>query len=262
VTSTLDRILDGVRAGLPALASRREALEQAARRAPPAPDFKAALRRPEVAVIAELKRKSPSAGLLAPRLDSAARARTYEAGGAAALSVLTEADHFGGSLSDLEGVAAVVTLPLIRKDFILHELQVIEARASGAAAVLLIVRALDPSALRDLLAAARRWGIEALVETHDEREVDLALAAGATVIGVNSRDLGDFTINAKAAWALLRQLPSDIVAVAESGMKDVAAVEAAAAAGADAVLVGSALSVADDPGPLLAGMAAVPRHGR
>ena len=263
MTSTLDRILDGVRAGLPALAARREELEARASGRPSPPDFRAALRRPMVSVIAELKRKSPSAGLIAPRLDPATRARAYASAGAAALSVLTEQEHFGGALADLESVGAVVTLPLLRKDFILHELQVVEARAAGASAILLIVRALEPAQLRHLLAAAHRWGLAALVEAHDQREIDLALASGATILGVNSRDLGDFSIDASRAWALLGRLPADVIAVAESGMKDVAAVRAAAAAGgADAVLVGSALSAADDPAPLLAAMAAVPRRGR
>jgi len=187
-----------------------------------------------VAVIADLKRRSPSAGLIAPKLDPAARATAYAAAGASALSVLTEGEHFGGSIADLEAVGKAVSLPLIRKDFILHELQVTEARAAGAAAILLIVRALEPAALRKLLAAARGWGLEALVEAHDQRDIDLALGAGATIIGVNSRDLGDFSIDATAAWELVRKLPGDVIAVAESGMKDVAAVVAAADAGADA----------------------------
>jgi len=262
VTSTLDRILTGVRAGLPALAARREALEDAARRRPLAAGFRGALRRPEVAVIAELKRRSPSAGVIAPRLDPATRSRIYADAGAAALSVLTEREHFGGSVTDLEAVAGAVSVPLLRKDFILHELQIIEARAAGAAAVLLIVRALEPATLRDLLAAARHWGLDALVEAHDRREVDVALSAGATILGINSRDLGDFSINAPAAWSLLAELPPDIIGVAESGMKDVEAVRAAAAAGADAVLVGTALSIAEDPAAVLARMTAVGRHAR
>lgn len=262
MTSTLDRILAGVRAGLPALASRRAVLEAAATRRPAPAGFRAALLRSTVAVIAELKRKSPSAGLIAPRLDPAARARIYAGSGAAALSVLTEEEHFGGAVSDLEAVSRAVALPLLRKDFILHELQVVEARAAGAAAVLLIVRALDPAALRALLAAAGRWGLDALVEVHDRRELDAALTAGATLVGVNSRDLADLRINTPAAWQLLRDIPSGVVAVAESGMKDVEAVRAAADAGADAVLVGTALSAADDPATLLAGMAGVSRHAR
>ncbi|HEX5004547.1 MAG TPA: indole-3-glycerol-phosphate synthase [Gemmatimonadales bacterium] len=260
--STLDRILDGVRTGLPSLAARRGELEAAAAARPAPPDFRRALVGPRVAVIAELKRRSPSAGLIAPKLVPAERARVYEGAGAAALSVLTEAAHFGGALADLESVRSAVALPLLRKDFILHELQVVEARAAGASAVLLIVRALTPAMLRDLLAAAGRWGIGALVEAHDRRELDVALAAGATIIGVNSRDLGNFTIDTGAAWGLVKHLPSDVVAVAESGMQDAVAVRSAAEAGADAVLVGSALSVAPDPAALLAELAAVPRHGR
>lgn len=262
MTSTLDRILDGIRAGLPALAARRKVLEDAAAGRRPPPSFRDALRRPTVAVIAELKRKSPSAGLIAPQLDPATRAVTYAGAGAAALSVLTETEHFGGAISDLEAVGAVVDLPLLRKDFILHELQIVEARAAGAAAVLLIVRALEPVLLRNLLAAARSWGLDALVEAHDQREVDLALWAGAGIVGINSRDLGDFSIDAAAAWALVSRLPADVIAVAESGMRDAHAVEVAAGAGADAVLVGSALSSSADPAPLLAGMAAVARRAR
>jgi len=262
MSSTLDRILTGIRAGLPALAARREELEAAAGRRPAPPDFREALRRPKVAVIAELKRKSPSAGLIAPRLDPVERGQRYAGAGAAALSVLTEEAHFGGSLADLEAVRSAVAVPLLRKDFIIHELQVVEARAAGASAVLLIVRALTPPELRALVDATHRWGMHALIEAHDRREVAAALAAGATIVGVNSRDLGDFSINLGAAWKLVRELPGDVVAVAESGMRDVAAVRAAAEAGADAVLVGTALSAADDPGALLTSMAEIPRHGR
>lgn len=260
--STLDRILDGVRTGLPALASRRGELEAAASRRPNPPDFRQALLGPRVAVVAELKRKSPSAGLVAPRQAPADRARVYAAGGASALSVVTEPDHFGGAVEDLEAVAAAVALPLLRRDFVLHELQIVEARAAGASAVLLIVRALPPATLRDLVTAAGRWGLAALVEAHDRREVDAALAAGATILGINSRDLGTMTVDTASAWHLIDRLPAGVAAVAESGMQDAAAVRAAADAGADAVLVGSALSSATDPGALLAQMAAVPRRGR
>ncbi len=262
MSSTLDRILSGIRAGLPALAARRGELEAAAARREPPGDFRSALLGPRIAVIAELKRKSPSAGLIAPRLDPVTRGALYSRAGAAALSVLTEEAHFGGSLADLEAVHSAVSIPLLRKDFIVHELQVVEARAAGAAAVLLIVRALTPAELQALLEATRRWGMHALVEAHDRREVATALAAGATIVGVNSRDLGDFSIDMAAAWDLVRALPGDVVAVAESGMRDVAAVRAAADAGADAVLVGTALSAADEPAALLAGMAEVPRRGR
>lgn len=262
MSATLNRILDLVRDGLPALAARRGELEAAAGARPAPPDFPSALLRPAVAVIAELRPKSPSAGLVAARIDPVARARVCQAAGAAAISVPTEEAHLGGSLGDLEAVARVVGVPLLRRDFILHELQVIEARAAGAAAVSLIVRALTPGELRGLLGAAGRWGLHALVEVHDRREVRAALDAGATVVEVRGRDLRDVAGAGGSAWSLLREIPAGVVVVAGSGMRDVGAVEAAAEAGADAVLVGPALSSAKDPAELLAAMAGVKRRGR
>jgi len=153
-------------------------------------------------------------------------------------------------------------VPHLRKDFILDELQVLEARAAGAAAVLLIVRALPQARLAALLAAARAVGLDALVEVHTGPEVARALDAGAEILGVNSRDLDSFRIDTAAAWAILQTLPANVIAVAESGMASAADVEAASAAGADAVLIGTALSAAADPDTLLARLAAVRRHGR
>jgi indole-3-glycerol phosphate synthase len=260
--TTLDQILTSTRDGLGALHARREALAREAATAPAARPFGAALRGDRVRVIAELKRRSPSAGSIRDDLDPAGRAALYAAHGAAAVSVLTDGPFFGGSVEDLRSAARAAGVPLLRKDFILDELQIVEARAAGASAVLLIVRALPPDRLRALLGAARAQGLEALVEVHTEDELDRALDAGARVIGVNSRDLDTFRIDIAAAWRLLALVPPEAVAVAESGMATADDVARAADAGADAVLVGSALSRAADPAGLLEALAAVARRGR
>jgi indole-3-glycerol phosphate synthase len=259
---TLDQILSSTRDGLAALHRRRAAVEREAAAAPRAPSFAPGLRRATVAVIAEVKRRSPSAGAIREDLDPAERAERYARHGAAAISVLTDGPFFGGSLDDLRAAAARSRVPLLRKDFILDELQVLEARAAGAAAVLLIVRALSQARLAALLAAARAAGLDALVEVHTGPEVARALDAGAEILGVNSRDLDSFRIDTAAAWAVLQTLPANVIAVAESGMASAADVEAASAAGADAVLIGTALSAAADPDALLARLAAVRRRGR
>jgi indole-3-glycerol phosphate synthase len=213
-------------------------------------------------VIAEVKRRSPSAGVIRDDLDPLERAVLYARHGASAISVLTDRPHFGGSVEDLRAAASRVELPLLRKDFILDELQVIEARAAGAAAVLLIVRALPPARLEALLACARAAELEALVEVHTAVELDRALGAGAEIVGVNSRDLDSFRIDVAGAWELLGRVPADRVAVAESGMHGPEDVELAAASGADAVLVGTALSAAADPAALLRQLSHVARRGR
>jgi indole-3-glycerol phosphate synthase len=259
---SLDQILDSTRRGLPTLASRRAVLEQEAAARPTPPSLHAALRRAHVAVIAEVKRRSPSAGVIRADLDPAERARVYAGHGASAISVLTDREHFGGSVGDLRAAAEAVEVPLLRKDFILDELQVTEARAAGAAAVLLIVRALTRSRLASLLDSVREAGLEALVEVHSPAELDVALEAGAGIVGVNSRDLDTFRIDVAAAWALIGRVPSDRIAVAESGMGTAEDVERAADSGADAVLIGSALSSAPDPAALIGRLSAVRRHGR
>jgi indole-3-glycerol phosphate synthase len=259
---SLDQILDSTRRGLPFLRERRGALEREAGLRPRPPSLSRALQREQVAVVAEVKRRSPSAGVIRDDLDPRERAALYARHGAAAISVLTDQPHFGGSVEDLRAAASRVDLPLLRKDFILDELQVIEARAAGAAAVLLIVRALSPERLEALLACARTAGLEALVEVHTAAELDRALGAGAEIVGVNSRDLDTFRIDVSGAWELLARVPSNRVAVAESGMHSPADVERAAAAGADAVLVGTALSAAPDPAGLLRQLSEVPRRGR
>jgi indole-3-glycerol phosphate synthase len=190
------------------------------------------------------------------------RAVGYARAGASAISVLTDGPFFGGSLDDLRAVASAVEVPVLRKDFILAEEQLLEARAAGASAALLIVRALGEERLGQLVRVAREVGLETLVEVHTAEELEAAVDAGAEVIGVNSRDLDSFRIDVEAAWRLVGRVPADRVAVAESGMARVADAERAAAAGADAVLVGTALSASADPFALAAGLAGIGRRGR
>lgn len=210
----------------------------------PAPSFAHSLRRLDVAVIAEIKRRSPSKGNLDTSLQASVRAAEYAAGGAAALSILTEPSEFGGSLDDLAAAAGAVAVPLLRKDFIVDDIQVLEARASGASAVLLIARAHPARALFALAAAARCVGLDVLLEVRDEFELERALGVPSGVIGVNNRDLETLVIDDGVSERLLRLVPPDRVAVYESGVRDVSGVRRAAALGADAVLVGSALSLA------------------
>lgn len=240
----------------------RAELEAIVAGAPAVPDFAAALRRPTVAVIAELKRSSPSKGTLDASLDATARTRAYVSGGAAALSILTEPTRFGGSLADLRDVRAAVPVPLLRKDFITDEIQVLEARAYGASAVLLIARALEPSRLSELAAAVVAHGMTPLIEVRDEAELARAVAVAAAVIGVNNRDLETLVIEPEVGARMIPQVPSGRVAVYESGISDVAGVQRAAELGADAVLVGSSLSVAADASATVQALAAVPRIGR
>jgi len=259
---SLDQILDSTRRGLPSLRERRGALELAAGSVPRPPSLREALRGERVAVIAEVKRRSPSAGVIREDLDPGERAALYARHGAAAISVLTDQPHFGGSIDDLRAAASRVEVPLLRKDFILDELQVIEARAAGAAAVLLIVRALPSARLEALLGCVREAGLEAVVEAHTTAELDRALDVGAEIVGVNSRDLDTFRIDVAGAWELLARVPADRVVVAESGIHGPGDVDRAAAAGADAVLVGTALSADPDPAGLLRQLSEVPRRGR
>lgn len=260
--TTLDQILASTSATLPALRDRRAALELSARQAPAAAPFLPAGARKHLALIAEVKRRSPSQGSISELLDPVAHARSYAAAGASAISVLTDGPYFGGSLDDLRAVTAAVTVPCLRKDFILDELQILEARAAGASAVLLIVRALAPQRLQELLAAARDCRLEALVEVHDAGELDIALKSEARIIGINSRNLDDFRIDIPAAWALIRRIPRDRFAIAESGMASAADVRRAAEAGADGVLIGTALSSAPEPSDLAQQVASIPRIGR
>jgi indole-3-glycerol phosphate synthase len=245
-----------------ALERVREQLEEAAAAAGPVPSFASALRGGTVAVIAELKRRSPSMGTINERLDVPARAIAYEAAGAAALSVLTEPTRFGGSLSDLSAARAAVRLPLLRKDFIVHRLQLLEARGAGAAAVLLIARALPPGRRASLAAEARALGLEVLLEVRDERELEAALRVEHAVIGINNRNLETLALDVAVSARLLPLVPAARIAVYESGVKSRADVERAGALGADAVLVGSSLSASADAGAAVTALAGVAGSAR
>ena len=209
-------------------------------------DFAGALQAPGLSVIAELKRKSPSAGTLGGGADPAEVALSYEAGGAAALSVLTDGPHFGGSAEDLIAAHEAVALPVLRKDFTVDPRDVVDARAMGADCVLLIVAALDDHELQSLLALARDLALGALVEVHDEIELDRALQAGADLIGVNQRDLRTFEVDTERAVRVANRIPAGVVAVAESGVTGPEDAERLAAAGYDAILVGQSVVTADD----------------
>jgi indole-3-glycerol phosphate synthase len=260
--TTLDQILAATRARLPELWPRRAELERRAAAKPPPASWRLAFARRDVALVAEVKRRSPSAGVIQADLDPRAHAVAYATGGAAAISVLTDGPFFGGSLADLESVAGAVPIPVLRKDFILDELQLVEARAAGAGAVLLIVRALDSVRLRALARAAHGLGLGTLVEVHTEAELGTALAAEPTTIGVNSRDLATFKVDPVAALRLIAHVPRETPAIAESGILNRDDVLRAAGAGADAVLVGTVLSQAADPSVLVRTLVGVERRGR
>jgi len=229
---------------------------------PPA-SFSGALRgKGEVSVIAELKRKSPSKGSLNPSLKAAERAIEYVAGGAAALSILTEPTEFGGSLEDLAEVRQRVAAPLLRKDFHVDESQVWEGRVAGASAILLIARALEPGRLEALYGAVIEAGLEPLVEVRSWQELESAVRLGAPLIGVNARDLETLAIEPAVLDALLPAIPHGTIAIAESGVRSAADVARAAGCGADAVLVGSALSAAADGAGAVRALATVQRQGR
>jgi len=243
----------------------RDAVHEAALTAPPPRDFTGALRRGgRLAVIAELKRRSPSKGDLAPDLDPASTAAAYARGGAAALSVLTDHLFFGGTVDDLrEARAAAPDTPALRKDFVIDADQLYESRAIGADAVLLIVAAVpDRGLLRELHGLAGELGLGVLVEAHDEAELDVALGLDPTVVGVNARDLGTFEEDLGVAERLAARIPPPVVAVAESAIRGAADADRVAGAGYDAVLVGEALVRRADPAPLLTELAAIERRSR
>ena len=244
------------------LVPNRDGLEMSAAAAGPAPSFAAALGGGTVAVIAELKRRSPSMGSINEMLDVPARAAEYAAAGAAALSVLTEPSRFGGSLSDLRAARGAVLLPLLRKDFIVDRLQLLEARSAGASAVLLIARALSPERRRALAFEASALGLDVLLEVRDERELEHALRVDHAVIGINNRNLETLVMDDAVSARLLPLVPSDRFAVYESGVKNRQDIERAAALGADAVLVGSSLSAAAIGGAAVAALAGVARRTR
>jgi indole-3-glycerol phosphate synthase len=249
VTTVLESIVAGVREDL-AVRERQtsfSAVEHAVLAATPALDAEAVLRRPGLSLVAEVKRASPSKGTLSDIPDPAALATAYAAGGASVVSVLTEQRRFGGSLDDLDAVRRAVDVPVLRKDFMVSDYQVWEARAHGADLVLLIVAALSDPELAALLAHARELGMTALVEVHDEVETQRAVDAGATVIGVNARNLKTLEIHPETFSRLRPLIPEGVVTVAESGIAGPADAAGYAAQGADAVLVGEALVRTGDP---------------
>ena len=257
--SVLDEIVAGVRLDLQRredaapLADVRAALADAPGPRDPMPH----LRAPGSSVIAEVKRRSPSKGHLADIPDPATLATAYAAGGAAAISVLTEGRRFGGSLDDLRAVRAAVDTPLLRKDFIVESYQLVEARAAGADLVLLIVAALDDDTLRRLHDEARELGLAVLVEVHDEPETERAVTLGAELLGVNARNLKTLDVDADTFGRLAPLVPGDRVLVAESGITDESDVARFVSEGARAVLVGEALVKDGDPRGAVARMTGV-----
>ena len=238
---------DEARARAATLVPRAAELSRAIERLRQPPGFAAALRRAHVAVIAEVKRSSPSKGEINTGLDIEKQVRAYEKGGAAAISILTEPRRFGGSNEDLVRAHAAVPTPLLKKDFHVDVVQILEARSLGASAALVIARAVLPVRLKELIKMGDEVGIEILVEVRDADELDLALSLDARLIGVNNRNLETLAIDPETSLRLLPLIPREIVAIAESGVKSNADVTRVAAAGADAVLIGSELSASADP---------------
>jgi indole-3-glycerol phosphate synthase len=260
--SVLDEILEGVRADL---AARQrsiplESLKEAAGRVPAPRNVLGALKGADVAVIAEVKRASPSKGALAAIADPAALAMDYEAGGARIISVLTEPRRFGGSLEDLAAVREAVRVPVLRKDFVVSSYQLWEARVHGADMVLLIVAALEQNALVSLVERALSIDLVPLVEVHTDEEVDRAIEAGARVIGVNARNLATLEVDRSVFARLAPQIPEGILKIAESGVRGPHDLLAYAAAGADAVLVGESLVTGRDPRSAVADLVTAGSH--
>ena len=249
VPDILARIIDQKKAGLRRVTSELEAaaeLSIAGRR-----DFASALTRATPAIIAEIKKASPSKGVLAADFDPTAIAGAYERGGAAALSVLTDAPNFQGSLDDLRKARAHVALPVLRKDFTIGEFDIVEAAAAGADAILLIAAILDEAQLQRYRELAERYGISALVEVHNEEELAAAAASGAAIIGVNNRNLHTFEVNLDTALRLADRIPDSAVRVAESGIHGASDIQRLQAAGYNAFLVGEHLMKSGDPAAAL-----------
>ncbi len=262
MSTVLDEIIEGVRADLTTRQAQTslDDLKVRVEKAPPARDAAAALRQPGVRVIAEVKRTSPSKGALAMIADPAGLATDYAHGGATVISVLTESRRFGGSLADLTAVRAAVDVPVLRKDFIVSSYQVWEARAHGADLVLLIVAALDQDTLVGLRERTESLGMTALVEVHDETELQRAVDAGASVIGINARNLKTLEVDRSTFAALAPRVPEGVVRVAESGVRGPYDVIDYARSGADAVLVGESLVTGGDPRAAVADLVAAGAH--
>ena len=251
----LDEIVAHKRQELEAVRAARSMAEvrRAAEAAPRPKDFGAALRRPGLSVIAEVKRRSPAKGAINEGVDPVAQARAYEQAGARAASVLTDQRFFGGTNADLEGIRQAVALPLLRKDFTVDEYHVWEARSIGADAVLLIVRVLEQAQLMDYQRLAHELGLAALVEVHDAAELERALAAEARIVGINNRDLTTMTVDLGTTLRLRSKVPDTVTLVSESGIRSPEDVRRLTDAGIGAVLVGEALMAAGDPAATLAG---------
>jgi indole-3-glycerol phosphate synthase len=246
--TVLDRIVEDTR---DEVGRRREAvpierLEEAIAQRPEGRPFSEALLRPGISVIAEHKRRSPSAGVIREGATVQDIVGAYERGGAAALSILTEPFHFGGSLDDLRDARAASGLPVLRKDFVVDPYQLYESAAAGADAILLIVAALDADTLYELLLEARALDLDALVEVHDERELDVALQVEADVLGINNRDLADFSVDIERTYSLLSDVPAGKTVVSESGFSSREELDELERVGVDAVLIGETLMRADD----------------
>ena len=239
----LEEILRVKRAEIERLRARAKELERQTLARTDFRDFRAALQQSDdrLAVIAEVKKASPSAGVIAESFDPIEIAKDYERGGANAISVLTDSQFFQGKLQDLADVRRAVSAPLLRKDFILDEIQIAESAANGADAILLIVAALEQKELLDLLDAAATYRLDALVEVHTREELNRALGAGAKIIGINNRNLATFDVDLAVTEELCREVPDEIVLVCESGIKTLQDVARVKACGADAILVGEAL---------------------
>lgn len=241
----LERIVASTRADVERRRAERPAVRSAGR-APGGRDFEAAVRRPGISLIAEHKRRSPSAGVIRADLSLEDVVGAYERAGAAALSVLTEGPNFGGSLDDLRRARAATDLPILRKDFIVDSYQVDESVAEGADAILLIVAALQEGELRELHARASERGLSAVVEVHDRRELQRALECGASIVGINNRDLRTLEVDTERTLELLPEVPDGVLTVAESGFSRPEQIAQLREAGASAVLVGEALMRAED----------------
>ena len=259
----LAEIVEKKRGEVATLRLQANRLEAAVGNSPVVRDFLGGITAYEhVSLIAECKRRSPGAGLIRPDLEMETVSRLYEQGGAAALSVLTDAPYFGGSLEDLRVARETTNLPILRKDFTLDPLQILEARVAGADAVLLIVRILEDEVLQRLIVEAEALGMAALVEVHDERELKRALEVGAGIIGINNRDLATFTTDLDTTIRLLEGVPEDIFVVSESGIRVPEDVDRLGGVGVDAVLVGESLLRSPDPGVAAQELARIPRAER
>ena len=262
-TGILSEIVQHKRAEVAELHRQAAAVEQAAyERKTPVRPFAEALRQPGPSVIAEIKKASPSKGLLQPDFHPARIAHAYEEGGAACLSVLTDREYFQGSLHDLEAARAVVRVPALRKDFTVDRLQVFEAAAHGADAVLLIAAVLDVSELTSFRELAESLGLAALVEVHDAFELAKAVDSGASIIGVNNRNLDTFEVTLETSLRLSYQMPANVTRVSESGIFTRADIDLLSGAGFEAFLVGESLMRSDDPAHALRTLLTEPGNGR